>query len=97
MTAGFWTLKRVLLIGRRSIQVNKSSLESEFTIQRLFAAKEVQMEWLWFMEEDQMISLLLTILGDWEDIEMEDGIGSRLHRKQIKISLLEDTSILVVL
>lgn len=55
--------------------VNKSSLESEFIIQHLFAAKEVQMEWLWFMEVDQMISLLLTILGDWEDIEMEDGIG----------------------
>ena len=77
--------------------VNKSSLESEFIIQHLFAAKEVQMEWLWFMEEDRMTSLLLMTPGGLEDIEMGDGIGSKLQRNQIKISRLGDTSILVVL
>lgn len=61
--------------------MNYQVLES--IILQLFVQWVVQLVWWLFLEVELVIKARLKILGVLEDIEMEDGIGLKLHINQI--------------
>ena len=91
---GASVLRRLLFRGP-SLIAGQRTPSCEFTTQQLFVWMEVQMEWWWCLVEERVILQLCMILGDWEDIEMADGIGSKhLISPRLFLQLL-DTSILL--
>lgn len=74
---GAWVLNELRFLGINST-LERICPPQEFTTQQLFA-KQAQLQGWWsVLVAEQLINQVLLILGDSEDTEMEDGIGSRL-------------------
>ena len=79
MTAGFSILSNLLLLGLKSNAKDNSHLP-ESIILLLYAHLELQEAWSSFSEDEAQTIILWVTVGDWEDIELEDGIGFVLHK-----------------